>query len=168
MYKYYFFMNPNLCKEVMNVIELKPVTKHNYMTVVDLKVHPHQEDFVAPNWLSLLEASYEEERYPFAIYQNGTIVGFLMSSYYPADDAYPIDSWWLERLMIDKEHQGKGIGRKALTHFLKDYKPDKNVKEIRIGVEPDNEWATRLYESFGFTKEGTVEGENVYAGEWKA
>lgn len=165
---YCFVIKPKLRKEVITMIDLKPVTKHNYMTVVDLKVHPQQEEFVAPNWLSLLEASYEEERYPFAIYHEGSVVGFLMCSYYPADDAYPIDSWWLERLMIDKEHQGKGIGRQALTHFLRDYKPDKSVKEIRIGVEPDNERATKLYESFGFTKEGTVEGENVLVGKWKA
>jgi diamine N-acetyltransferase len=150
------------------MIELRPVDKHNYMTVVDLKVHPHQQDFVAPNDLSLLEASYEEEKYPFAIYQAGTVVGFLMCSYYPADDAYPIDSWWLERFMIDRDYQGKGIGKKALILFLKDFKPHRHVKDLRIGAEPDNDRAIRLYESFGFRKEGMVEGENVYVGEWKA
>ncbi len=150
------------------MIELKPVTKHNYMTVVDLKVHPHQEDFIASNWLSLLEASYEEDKYPFAIYQEGTVVGFLMCSYYPADDAYPIDSWWLERLMIDKAHQKKGIGKEALKRFLNEFKPDENVTEIRIGADPKNEWAIKLYESFGFKQEGMVEDENVYVGDWKA
>ncbi|MCC5893932.1 MAG: GNAT family N-acetyltransferase [Alkalibacterium sp.] len=148
------------------MIELKPVSKHNYMTVVDLKVHPNQEDFVAPNSLSLLEAAYEDQKYPFAIYKDGTVVGFLMCSYYPADDAYPVDSWWLERLMVDKAHQGKGIGREALTLFLKEFKPDEQVTELRIGADPKNEWAIKLYESFGFKKEGVVEDENVYAGKW--
>lgn len=148
------------------MINLKPVTKHNYMTVVDLKVQPHQETFVAPNWMSLLEANYESDKYPFAIYNDGDIVGFIMCSYYPADDAYPIDSWWLERFMIDKDSQGKGLGREALTLFLRDYRPDEKVDELRLGVEPENEQAKKLYESFGFVEEGVVEGETVYVRKW--
>lgn len=148
------------------MIELKPVTKHNYLTVVDLKVHPHQEAFVAPNGMSLLEANYESDKYPFAIYHDGDIVGFIMCSYYPADDAYSIDSWWLERFMIDKESQGKGMGREALTLFLRDYRPDEKVDELRLGVEPENEPAKKLYESLGFVQEGVVEGETVYFRKW--
>lgn len=150
----------------MTMIELKAVDKSNYLTVVDLKVYPEQADFVAPNTLSLLEASFEEEKYPFAIYAEGTLVGFLMCSYYPADDAYPIDSWWIERFMIDKDHQGKGWGKKALALFLKEFKPHRQVKELRIGAEPENNHAIKLYESFGFKKEGMVEGENVYVRAW--
>ena len=147
-------------------MELKPVTKHNYMTVVDLQVHPHQDGFVAPNWLSLLEANYESDKYPFAVYDNGNIVGFLMCSYYPADKAYPVDSWWLERFMIDKNAQGKGLGKQALALFLKGYKPDEDVDEVRLGVEPENDMAIKLYESFGFVEEGVVEGETVYVRKW--
>lgn len=148
------------------MIELKPVTKSNYMTVVDLKVHPHQEDFVASNGMSLLEANYESDKYPFAIYHDGDIIGFIMASYYPADDAYPIDSWWLERFMIDKDSQGKGLGREALTLFLKDFRPDEKADELRLGVEPENEQAKTLYESIGFVEEGVVEGETVYVRKW--
>ena len=148
------------------MIELKPVTKSNYMTVVDLKVHPHQEEFVASNGMSLLEANYESDKYPFAIYHDGDIVGFIMCSYYPADDAYPIDSWWLERFMIDKDSQGKGLGREALTLFLKDFRPDEKADELRLGVEPENEQAKTLYESIGFVEEGVVEGETVYVRKW--
>ncbi|WP_071847287.1 GNAT family N-acetyltransferase [Alkalibacterium sp. 20] len=148
------------------MIELKPVTKHNYMTVVDLNVHPHQKDYVASNGLSLLEANYESDKYPFAIYNNGDIVGFIMCSYYAADDAYPIDSWWLERFMIDKDSQGNGIGRQALSLFLNEFRPDEQVDELRLGVEPENDRAIKLYESFGFVKEGVVEGEIVYFRKW--
>ena len=150
----------------MTLMELKPVSKHNYMTVVDLKVHQHQEDYVAPNGMSLLEACYESDKYPFAVYYKGDIVGFIMCSYYPADDAYPISSWWLERFMIDKDKQGQGLGKQALALFLKDYRPDETVDEVRLGVEPENAKAIRLYESFGFVKEGVVEGEHVYVRKW--
>ena len=89
-----------------------------------------------------------------------------MCSYYPADDAYPISSWWLERFMIDKDKQGQGLGKQALALFLKDYRPDETVDEVRLGVEPENAKAIRLYESFGFVKEGVVEGEHVYVRKW--
>lgn len=148
------------------MIELKPVTKSNYLTVVDLNVHPHQEEYVASNGMSLLEANYESDKYPFAIYHDGDIIGFIMASYYPADDAYPIDSWWLERFMIDKDSQGKGLGREALTLFLKDFRPDEKADELRLGVEPENEQAKTLYESIGFVEEGVVEGETVYVRKW--
>ncbi|WP_368645565.1 GNAT family N-acetyltransferase [Alkalibacterium putridalgicola] len=148
------------------MMELKPVTKHNYLMVVDLKVHPHQEKYVAQNWLSLLEANYESDKYPFAVYHDGDPVGFIMCSYYPADKAYPIASWWLERFMIDKDKQGQGLGRQALTLFLREYKPDESVDEVRLGVEPENDKAIQLYESFRFVKEGVVEGEHVYVRKW--
>lgn len=148
------------------MIELKPVTQFNYLNVAYLKLNPEQEPFIAPNWLSLLEANYENDKYPFAVYHDGEVVGFLMCSYYPADKAYLIDSWWLERLMIDKVWQGRGLGRESLKLFLNTMKPSAEVSEIRVGVEPGNERAKTFFESFGFVKEGLVENENVYFRRW--
>lgn len=144
------------------MITFKPVDASNYLNVVNLKLHPHQENFVSPNWQSLLEAIYEEDKNPFAIYHDSEVVGFILCSYYPADEAYPVDSWWVERLMIDKVWQGKGIGRQALLLFLEEFKQSTEVKDIRIGVEPDNDGAISLYESLNFKKEGIVDGETVY------
>ncbi|SET57095.1 diamine N-acetyltransferase [Oceanobacillus limi] len=79
-----------------------------------------------------------------------------MYCYYPADEDYCLDSWWIERFMIDKKFQNKGYGRTSLQKFF-DYFSNKfgNV-DLRISTEPENELAIRLYESVGFVKTGEV------------
>ncbi len=41
------------------MIQLKEITKENYRACMNLKTTKEQEDFVAPNWYSMLEAIYE-------------------------------------------------------------------------------------------------------------
>ena len=50
------------------MIQLKEITKENYRACMNLKTTKEQEDFVAPNWYSMLEAIYEEPRQAFALY----------------------------------------------------------------------------------------------------
>lgn len=144
------------------MIELKKVDRTNYEDCIQLKVAENQKNFVAENWYSLLEANYEEDRYPFAIYWDKKLVGFLMYSYYPADEDYPLDSWWIERLMVDKRFQKRGYGRKALKHFIEWFRAQYDAIELRISAEGSNAVAIELYEDLGFEKTGeTVDGEVV-------
>lgn len=50
------------------MIQLKEITKENYRACMNLKTTKEQEDFVAPNWYSMLEAIYDEPRQAFALY----------------------------------------------------------------------------------------------------
>lgn len=149
------------------MIELRKVTQENYKEVAQLRVTAKQEEFVALNWYSLLEANYEEEHYPSAIYKGEELVGFLLYAYYPADEDYPKDSWWILRLMIDKEHQNKGYGKEAMKQFETCFKKSYDVDELRISAEPENKVAIKLYEDLGFEQTGeTVEGETVLLKRW--
>lgn len=144
------------------MIKFKKVDRTNYQECIGLKVAKNQESFVASNWFSLLEANYEEDRYPLAIYSEDELVGFLMYSYYPADEDYPIDSWWIERLMVDEKFQKRGYGRKTLKQFIEWFRTNYNVSSLRISAEAENNVAIRLYEKLGFGKTGeTVDGEVV-------
>jgi diamine N-acetyltransferase len=138
-------------------LEFKEIDKNNYEICVELIVENEQEYFVAPNWFSLLEAKYEEgERYPLGIYDCDTMVGFIMYVFYPADDDYPLDSWWIERFMIGKDFQNNGYGKAALKRFLNYFQNIYGNIDLRIATVPENVVATKLYENIGFTKTGEV------------
>jgi len=131
-------------------IQFKPIDKSNYDLCTDLKVAPGQKSYVAPNWYSLVQAAYEPEMFPLAIYNGDVMVGFILY-----DFDYELAAWSLSRFMIDEKHQGKGIGKLALTKFLELFANKHNAKIIYTSVDIENLQVMLLYESFGF-KRGEV------------
>ncbi len=136
-------------------IELRTIDKENMYDVIELEVEDEQKDFVASNSFSLLQANYEENLYPFAIYRDNELVGFVM---YDFDDE--TDSYGMCRLMVDKKFQNQGIGKVTIEKlFDKVIKEHGNVKFF-TSAEPENTVALNLYEKLGFEKTGKlVEGE---------
>ena len=59
--------------------------------------------------------------------------------------------------MIDKRHQNKGYGRKALELGIQFIKDKFDAKEVYTGVVPGNDVAKNLYKSIGFKDTGLVE-----------
>lgn len=94
-------------------VTLQPITEDNVGAVSELKVRPDQEQFVAPNPWSMAQALAEYEiAWPRAILADDHVVGFLMLEIDPNEDGR---NFWLWRLMVDANHQGKGFGRAALS-----------------------------------------------------
>ena len=138
-------------------IILKEICKENWEECIELEVEENQESFVAPNSYSLLQSKYEDGAYPMGIYDGETMVGFLM---YCFDE--DTNKWWMCRLMMDKKHQGKGYGKKAIELFLDLMKKEKGNIAVCTSFEPENTVANKLYESMGFRKTGEIlEGEVV-------
>ncbi|SBS38017.1 hypothetical protein MSP8887_03547 [Marinomonas spartinae] len=61
----------------MNV-QLKEIDRTNYQECIDLKVSSDQQDYVAPNIVSLVEAAYEPDLYPLGIYDEERFIGFIL------------------------------------------------------------------------------------------
>ena len=135
------------------MIKLKPVTKENLDDVLALRVAETQEGFVSSNAESLAQAYvYSETAWPFAVYDDETLVGFIMMGYYEAKHYYTL---W--KFMIDQRYQNKGYGRKALELGLAFVKEKFHPEEIYTGVAPGNRVAKGLYESVGFKDTGLLE-----------
>lgn len=132
-------------------IELRDIDESNWFQCVSLKVSEEQKEFVATNSFSLAQASYEDNTFPFAIYDKGTMVGFVM---YVFDTE--LGMWGMCRLMVDKNFQNKGYGRAAIATLLDLVKEKHGHVEFYTSVEPENEVATKLYESMGFAKNGRI------------
>lgn len=131
-------------------ISLRPVNKQNYEAICDLEVTKQQEDYVAENTWSLVEAIFEgyESR---AIYADEIVVGYMM---WVQEHPHKIAIW---RFMVDKEHQFKGVGRQALTLAISEIEHTQGLSTIEICYHPENPVAKSFYSSFGFKEIGMDE-----------
>ena len=135
------------------MVHLEPVTKENLDAVLRLNVSDNQKSFVSTTAESLAQAYvYAETAFPFAVYDNQNIVGFIMMGYYEAKGYYTL---W--KLLIDQDCQRRGYGRKALELGIAFLKERFRVTEIYTGVSPGNNAAKSLYYSLGFQGTGLTE-----------
>ena len=140
-------------QEIRKMVYLKEVTKENIDEVLELSVREDQKSFVSTTAESLAQAyAYKETAFPFAVYNDNTLVGFIMMGYYEAKNYYTL---W--KFLIDKKYQRMGYGREALMQGISFMRDKFNIKEIYTGVAPGNSVAKGLYESVGFKDTGLIE-----------
>jgi diamine N-acetyltransferase len=133
-------------------VTLRQITRDNLWAVVDLKLHPGQEAFVADNIDSIANAYVEPTFVPLGVYAGDALVGFAMYGQHPKTGA-----WWVIRLMIDREHQGKGYGRAAMEEVIAMMAERVGCDEIVTSFNPANAVALGLYTSLGFQPTGEIE-----------
>lgn len=132
------------------MFELKEITKDNIDDILKLSVAETQKGFVPSNAHSLAQAwVYRNTAFPFAIYSDDIIVGFLMLGYYEDKDQYTL---W--RLMIDEKYQNRGYGKKAVEMAVKYLKGRFNAQAVYTGVIFKNIKAKNLYSTLGFVETG--------------
>lgn len=85
------------------VVELREITATTVREICRLAVARDQHRFVAPNAVSLAEATFSAEAWPRAVYADDVPVGFAMLSLDEAKAEY-----WLWRFMIAAPFQRQG------------------------------------------------------------
>ena len=158
------------------MIHLEKVTHKNEEDVIRLDIFESQYPFVAANVESLADAyvaitSDDAHAYPFAIYDDDTLVGFLMLGYNeaalegPDAPASLRNNYSLWRLMIDKRYQKQGFGREAVRlalEFVRTW-PHGKAEACVTSYNPENEVAKKLYASFGFVENGEMDDDEIVA-----
>ena len=160
------------------MIHLEKIDSQNVWDVLDLKLRREQKDFVAPNEISIVQAytaiGTACSAFPFAIYNDKKVVGFLMIGFNEAA-LYELDgeeapsalknNYSLWRLMIDKRVQGRGYGRQAILQALDFVRtwPCGKAEYCEVSYEPDNEVGAKLYASLGFRVNGEMDGDEIVA-----
>lgn len=135
------------------MVYLKEVTAENLDEVLRLEVRDDQKSFVSSPAVSLAQAYvYHETAFPFAVYYDQQLIGFIMMGYYEEKHYYTL---W--KLLIDQKYQNRGYGRKALEMGIALLKDQFQTKEIYTGVTPSNRIAKKLYASVGFVATGNIE-----------
>ena len=130
------------------MVSLQHINGRNVWDILKLKVSEDQQDFVAGNDISLIEAYIAKAEngqiFPFGIYKNDLPIGFLM---------------------IDAKFQGRGYGKEALRlalEFIRTF-PCGKAEFCWLSYEPKNKVAQDLYRSYGFVETGEKDGEEVIA-----
>ncbi len=139
-------------------VELREITYDNFDDCISLKVRDDQSSFVASNLYSLAQAKVDEEVTPLGIYDEGTMVGFLM---YGADEED--GQYWLLKLMIDERCQGRGYARAAMEAVMERLHSRHKCRELYLSYPLENTGAHRLFSGLGFRATGEViNGEHVF------
>ncbi|HMS64025.1 MAG TPA: GNAT family N-acetyltransferase [Ignavibacteria bacterium] len=137
-------------------ISLRKITEKNCEECLKLSLFPDQRKFMGSNENSLAQAYAYRELEPRAIYNDETMVGFIMYAKDPERGNY-----YINRFMIDKNYQRKGFGREALKLLLAHLK-ETGVEAVDILHRPDNHDAVKLYRELGFeATEDTYEDDQI-------
>lgn len=142
-------------------IQLKAVTRQNFLDVTDLRLLDHQRDYVASNAFSIAQASFNPAMQTRAIYAGEELVGFLL--YVDLEQAGQPGEFGVWRLMIDIRHQGKGYGRRAMQMAVAEIRARGGVRKIWIAYQLDNTKARDLYAGLGFVETEADEDDEMYA-----
>jgi diamine N-acetyltransferase len=147
----------------MTTVTFRPADKSNYTALARLTrtLTPEQQQMIAHNAYSMLEAIYEPESlYALGIYDGDTPVGFTL---YGIDTDVTPNEWWIVRFMIAGGHQRKGYGRAAILQLIERMRTQHGAGAIKISFVTHNDAARTLYEQVGFIDTGVIDdGEAVY------
>jgi diamine N-acetyltransferase len=136
-------------------VNFVPVTRDNFTEAMELRPKRSQYGYIRREAvLYVLAKAYlalpDRSSTPYLIEEDGRYVGFINLRDYGHGVGF-------SAFFIDRRYQGKGLGRRALTHlfaWVKEHHP--TAREIETAVQPENTVASRLYESLGFHYTGVV------------
>lgn len=142
-------------------LRLVAVDRGNWLVMRALKLKPEQETFVSAPVVSLARCYIRIfgdrfEYHPMLIMDGETAVGYVT----PVCDPKTERDYWIDDIMIDAAHQGRGYGRgameKALRFILERYP---QCRGVQLTCFIGNHNARALYESIGFHPTGAVDEE---------
>ena len=130
------------------MIQLRNISEENFLDAFNLTLAPGQERFVSHPIRSLAQAYvYRNQCQPFGIYDEDTMVGYVMVIY-----DYDIPEYDIWHMMIDQAKQRRGYGSAALDRVLEyiQTRPFGPSGRVSLTCNRDNAPAMNLYKRKGF------------------
>ena len=117
--------------------------------VLRISIHERQEQF-HPSIRSSIDLARQ--------YEDAQLLAILAEEYVCGFALYGVDletgKWKIFRLLIDKEFQGKGIGKRAMSQILQKLRQEENADEVLLVVNAENFVAVHIYQALGFVQYG--------------
>lgn len=135
------------------MVNFRKITEENFDAIIKMK-RPQGESFVASNAVSLAQAwLYRDDGdvFPFAIYDDDTVVGFMLLEEDTEDQR--LDLW---RIMLPSENEGKGYGTAAVKLMIQYARESGKYKRIGLLCGPQNHNARHIYDKLGFQPTGEI------------
>ena len=142
-------------------IGIHDVTVQNYRDMLCLHVAPAQLHFIETPQQCLRDAEIWKEYRPVGLYADGLLVGFAMYGFFPGEAV--TGRLWIDRVLIDESHQGKGLGTLFMRALIGKLTAEYGKQPIYLSVYQENAGAVHLYEKLGFQfiDELDVNGEHI-------
>lgn len=138
-------------------VKIEELNAENWYDCCGLEVEPSQSKYIESNAVSIAQSKFEPTLKPYAIYFEEKVVGFLMYNSVQEE----LEGNWIYRIMIDKDYQGKGIGKTATKLMISEMAKQPNIKKLVVGYHPENKGAHNLYASLGFIDYGDRFGKEM-------
>lgn len=140
-------------------ISVVPVTPALAPAVRALRVAPDQYPYVGDVSFNLIDAERDPQSDAMAILADGAVVGFYRLDYAPTIvTCKPLAAGiGLRAFFIDRDHQGKGLGTRAIAAACRDIQqrhPERRV--LALNVNCRNIAAIRAYRNAGFVDSGEL------------
>ncbi|MEK3763332.1 GNAT family N-acetyltransferase [Solibacillus sp. FSL K6-4121] len=129
----------------MSNVHFKNIDDTNEYKVRTIKLKPGQDKFIETVDECLKEAENFHEWHPVAIYYDDEIIGFAMYGSFGLNK-----DTWIDRIMIDEKHQGKGYGKLAMIKLIDVVSKEYGVNVIYLSITEENRAAYNLYKNIGF------------------
>jgi len=139
----------------MDVV-LKLVDRTNWREMVRLELNPEQQGFVSPPAWSLARCHVRFfgdgfEHLPHLIYAERQAIGYASTACNPATE----QEYWIDDIMIDRRHQGRGYGRAATVQTIRMIASRyPQCRAVQLTCFRANVVAANLYVSLGFVAAG--------------
>lgn len=133
----------------------------NVQAVLALRTTPAQERFVSTVAYSLRETERSPNEHPWlrAIYADEQPVGFVMVAWdFVPEPPHSDGPFFLWKLLIDHEHQGKGYGKQAVEQVIDLIRADGGTELITSYV-PGEGNPFGFYAKLGFVPRGDLDPE---------
>ncbi len=140
-------------------VTLREITEGNSGSVLALRTTPEQERFVSSVAGSLREAANNPQGNPWfrAVFEDEEPVGFVMLSWdvepQPPDINGP---WFLWKLLIDHQQQGKGYGREVVRQIVELVRGE-GATELLTSHTPGEGGPAGFYAQLGFVPTGELD-----------
>ena len=134
-------------------IALRPATDENRAALEALHIGPEQLQFVGSVADAFLEAEEEPDArgIQFGLYDDNTLVGFVMVSDEVGNPSYVAHFLW--KLFIDERFQGQGYGTAAVD-LVADYFRSRGVDTMWTSASEGDGSPVPFYERYGFVRQG--------------
>lgn len=145
------------------IYEIRKVDKENLEEVLSLRVTVEQQGFIESPAECLKDAEEWPEFRPVGLYTDNQLVGLAM--YGALLDSGGGRNLWMDRLLIDAQHQRKGYGRRFTELLIERMLTEYGEQPIYLSVYEENKAAIRMYEELGFAfiEEYDSDGELIFS-----
>ncbi|MCQ8260171.1 GNAT family N-acetyltransferase [Streptococcus suis] len=139
------------------MIRLELVNNENFDEVLQVQLAPQDQRRVASVEYSLAQAwLYREDEHllPYAVKSGQKVVGFVLLSI--QEDK----SYYVWRLLIDKEYQNRGHGKEVIRQILVLAKEDSSCQKVSVNYVIGNHKMRYILKKLGFQSVG-LEGQEM-------